>query len=151
MFTSKDNKYSKKLAVLFTIEKITLKIWIETNICNQKKFYTHSLFILVSDFKVKGIVLPSWAQWPTEALFYHILHYYYQNQQHRPKWENIVVYKLLFQPHKHLHHGKLKKMDDCTLEPIQHFSVKHSVGRVIPHWNLSQQEIPSKLEHSTPW
>ena len=60
-----------------------------------------------------------------------------------PSGKNKVVYKLLLQPHKHLHHRKLKKTHpgiqptvDCTLEPIQHSGVKHSIGKVIPDLNL---------------
>ena len=40
---------------------------------------------------------------------------------------------------------------DCTLEFIQCSSIKHSVGKVILHSSLGQQEIPCKLGCSTPW
>ena len=40
---------------------------------------------------------------------------------------------------------------DCILETIQRSGVKHSVGKVITHSNLSRQERPSKLGHFTPW
>ena len=40
---------------------------------------------------------------------------------------------------------------DCTIEPIQHSGIKHSVGKVIPHSNLSRHETPYKLGRSTPW
>ena len=46
--------------------------------------------------------------------------------------------------------GKLRTVD-CTLEPIQRSSIKHSVGKAIPHSNLGQQETPCKLGRSTPW
>ena len=68
-----------------------------------------------------------------------------------------VIYKLLSQLHEYLCEEKLKKTQlreaptvDCSLEPIQRSDVKHSVGKVIPHSNLSRQEKSSKLGRSTP-
>ena len=40
---------------------------------------------------------------------------------------------------------------DCTLEFIQSSCVKYSVGKVVPHSNLSRQERPSKLGRYTHW
>ena len=57
---------------------------------------------------------------------------------------------------KHLSHWKIKHNSgkhptvDCALEPIPRSLVKHSVGKVIPHSNLSRRERLSKFARSTP-
>ena len=71
--------------------------------------------------------------------------------------KNKDVSKLHSQPHKHLRHRKLKKTQlrkvtngvDCSLEPIQGFGAKHSVGKVIPHSNRQQERL-NKLGRSKP-
>ena len=45
--------------------------------------------------------------------------------------------------------GKQPRVD-YTHEHIQRSGIKHSVGKVIPHSNLGQQETPCKLGRSTP-
>ena len=108
----------------------------------------------------KNWVLQTWI-WrdrridPTEIIIIIII----KTRSTGPCGKNEVVSKLLRQPNKHLRHRKLKKTqlnnkqptDDCTLERIHHFGVRHRVEKDIPHSNLSRQERPSKLRHSTPW
>ena len=53
-------------------------------------------------------------------------------------------------PHNHLRRGELK-WSTAPLRPIQRSAVKRSVGKLIPHMNLDQQETPCKLSRSTPW
>ena len=68
-----------------------------------------------------------------------------------PSGKDKIVYKLLTQPHKQLHHAKLKnKLREATneidwpLKTIWLFGVKLNVGKVIPHTSLGQQETPYK-------
>ena len=61
-----------------------------------------------------------------------------------PKGKNNFFHNS--KPHMQLRHGKLKKNSrkhptvDCSLKPIQHSGVKRSIGKVVPHTNLGQQE-----------
>ena len=61
------------------------------------------------------------------------------------------AFRSLRQSHRKrkLNLGKQQTVD-YTLEPIQRSGVKHSLGKVIPHSNLSRQGRPSKLGRSTP-
>ena len=69
-----------------------------------------------------------------------------------PSGKNKVVYKLFPIPQapaprkseETTTHARKQTTVACTLEPIQRSGVKQSVRKVIPHSNLSRQEIPSK-------
>ena len=49
------------------------------------------------------------------------------------------------------YNSEKQPMVDWTPEPHHRYGVKHSVGKVIPHSNLSRQETPCKFLCSTPW
>ena len=71
--------------------------------------------------------------------------------------ENKILYELHLQSHKYQRRGKQEETlpgeqptVDCALKPVQRFSGKHTVGKVIPHTNLAKQETPCKLGCSSP-